>query len=383
MSWYYAENNERRGPIEDAQFDLLVAQGTIRPDTLVWREGLTNWVRLTESDHRPGVADAAAATTRTSEEMGMCSESGRIFPRSELVEIDGRLVSAEYKHIVLQRIREGVGTTGAAADPEALGQLIERRGYDISVGECIARGWALVKGRFWLTVGATFLTMLITQAAAMIPIVGPIVVFGPLTAGLYWLMILLLRNEPAGVGDVFIGFSRGFGQFLGFTAVLFGAFIACSIPAGIAFGIGMATSPNNPPMAMMGMAGLLGFAGFLAMMYLWVSWIFGLALIIDKQVEFWPAMKLSKRVVGLHWWKIFGIILCTVLIMMMVMVCVGLVVAIVLGILTAMKAGQGAIASAAVLFGALFVLALLAVMPLSYATVAVAYEAIFGQPERR
>jgi uncharacterized RDD family membrane protein YckC len=44
--------------------------------------------------------------------MGVCSESGKVLPRSELIEIDGRLVSAEYKNVVLQRLREGVSGVG-------------------------------------------------------------------------------------------------------------------------------------------------------------------------------------------------------------------------------------------------------------------------------
>ena len=29
MSWYYAENNERRGPLDEADFQALVTAGTI------------------------------------------------------------------------------------------------------------------------------------------------------------------------------------------------------------------------------------------------------------------------------------------------------------------------------------------------------------------
>src|SRR5215210_1480318 len=129
MSWYYAENNERRGPVEDAAFDALVSAGTVTPDTLVWQQGMDTWQPLSKAGYRPAAAapnlPAAAASASTAAgttlgpDMGVCSESGRVLPRSELVEIDGKLVSAEYKNIVLQRIREGVGGVGLAEDPEA------------------------------------------------------------------------------------------------------------------------------------------------------------------------------------------------------------------------------------------------------------------------
>lgn len=118
MSWYYADNNERRGPIEDAAFQSMAASGTIKPDTLVWREGMTDWLPYSQvvGAGSPavvgGVATGAVASSAVAAgtDMGVCSESGKVYPRSELIEIDGRLVSAEYKHVALQRLREGVSS---------------------------------------------------------------------------------------------------------------------------------------------------------------------------------------------------------------------------------------------------------------------------------
>ena len=45
MKWYYAESGVQRGPVEDEEFEKLTAAGTIQPDTLVWRDGMANWVR--------------------------------------------------------------------------------------------------------------------------------------------------------------------------------------------------------------------------------------------------------------------------------------------------------------------------------------------------
>ncbi len=118
MSWYYADNNERRGPIEDAGFQSLIASGIIKPDTLVWREGLSEWIPYSQAVSSASVVagapvaavDSSAVAPGT--EMGVCSESGKVYPRSELIEIEGRLVSAEYKHVALQRLREGVSGSG-------------------------------------------------------------------------------------------------------------------------------------------------------------------------------------------------------------------------------------------------------------------------------
>ena len=44
MPWYYAQSNQRFGPYTDAEFSNMVAQGTVTMDTLVWRDGMQNWV---------------------------------------------------------------------------------------------------------------------------------------------------------------------------------------------------------------------------------------------------------------------------------------------------------------------------------------------------
>lgn len=41
--WWYAINGEQKGPVDAAEFDMLVAASTIGPDTLVWREGMSDW----------------------------------------------------------------------------------------------------------------------------------------------------------------------------------------------------------------------------------------------------------------------------------------------------------------------------------------------------
>ncbi len=44
MAWYYAVGDERRGPLSDTEFQVLLSNGTVRPDTLVWRDGMPDWL---------------------------------------------------------------------------------------------------------------------------------------------------------------------------------------------------------------------------------------------------------------------------------------------------------------------------------------------------
>src|ERR1700761_5018077 len=41
--WYYAANNEQKGPINESELKANLAGNQLPPDTLVWKEGMDNW----------------------------------------------------------------------------------------------------------------------------------------------------------------------------------------------------------------------------------------------------------------------------------------------------------------------------------------------------
>lgn len=182
-----------------------------------------------------------------------------------------------------------------AAEAEALAQQYLARDYQLSIGRCISRGWDLVMANFWLTVGATFLILVVSGVAGAVPFGGLLlnyVLFG----GLNWLLLKLIRGEKAEVGDAFAGFSLAFVPLMLFSLVgqlLTGlGLLLCLLPG----------------------------------IYLIVAWqLFTALLIIDKHIDFWPAMELSRKVVTRHWWQIFGLgLVCVLLVMAGILVlCVG------------------------------------------------------------
>ncbi|MDR3401800.1 MAG: RDD family protein [Chthoniobacter sp.] len=117
MSWYYAENNERRGPVGDADFKSLVYAGTIKPDTLVWREGFAAWMPYgsVATASPPASSDLAGAAGIAGSSAVACSQCGRLFPADETVTYEGRHVCAECKPLFFQRIKEGAPITGQSA----------------------------------------------------------------------------------------------------------------------------------------------------------------------------------------------------------------------------------------------------------------------------
>lgn len=55
MEWYYTQDGQQIGPINDSAFRSLQAAGVIRQDTLVWRDGLTEWQTLASLRNIQGV----------------------------------------------------------------------------------------------------------------------------------------------------------------------------------------------------------------------------------------------------------------------------------------------------------------------------------------
>src|ERR1051325_315745 len=47
-NWFYAANGQQQGPLSEAQLRDFIASGTVRPDTLVWTEGMAGWQKAAE-----------------------------------------------------------------------------------------------------------------------------------------------------------------------------------------------------------------------------------------------------------------------------------------------------------------------------------------------
>jgi uncharacterized membrane protein len=61
--WYYAENNEQRGPVLEADLKGLLAGSKLPADTLVWKEGMANWTPASQVAALGTPTVASVATT--------------------------------------------------------------------------------------------------------------------------------------------------------------------------------------------------------------------------------------------------------------------------------------------------------------------------------
>ena len=117
--WYYAINQERKGPVDEATMADLAKSGVITPDTLVWRQGLTEWQPFR------AVSDHASVQQAVVEPPVPASAP------SQSIQLGGHTVTEETKDAFVQRIQEGVDPTG-----------VDRRyaGFWIRFGACVIDG---------------------------------------------------------------------------------------------------------------------------------------------------------------------------------------------------------------------------------------------------
>jgi uncharacterized membrane protein len=209
---------------------------------------------------------------------------------------------------------------GAGAGLSTLPGDVLERDYVLRIGSCFSRGWELLKSDFGLVFGATLAFLGIQFAIGMlgaIPILGPlislasIVVYGPLNGGLYYFYLKKIRNQPAEVGDIFAGFRRSFAQLMLAQIVITALACLAMIPGGILVAISVVPmiihGAPSPGLIILALAGAVLAVAPAA--YLGVSWLYAVPLVIDKQLEFWPAMETSRKVVAKHWWHVFGLML--------------------------------------------------------------------------
>ena len=189
------------------------------------------------------------------------------------------------------------------ADPKALAQLLISRAAPLNISGCLERSWELLKSNFWPLVGTTFLVLivhaLVSRLFDFLPwprfSIGPQFVLGPDTfansllnapfyGGLYYYYLKKIRGEPTGLADAFVGVTRFF-----------------------------------VPLFLVGVVGtLITATGFMLLVlpgiYFSVAYVFAKLLVVDRQLPFWDAMEVSRRVIGAQWWRVLAVLLLGALI---------------------------------------------------------------------
>ncbi len=167
---------------------------------------------------------------------------------------------------------------------------VETRPAELRLGECLAAGWSFMGANFGFLIGAVLLTWVanafFSVVAMAIPILGAIVAlcfFGVVWGGYYYACLRRMRGENVGPAEVFSGFRLAFGQLL-----LAGLISTLLTEIGVCFCV-------------------------IPCIYLGIAWSLALPLVIDRQMFFWSAMELSRKVVTKVWFEMLALVIVTFL----------------------------------------------------------------------
>ena len=237
------------GPVSADQIRQWIAEGRANGASLVQAEGATEWVPLSSL---PDFAESLSA----------------------------------------QPARYAAVAQTASANPTELAEAARRRSGGVDIGLCVSRSWNLFKPNAGLLIAATVIFIVLVGVVSQVIGIftrnamqslaagnfapGPIVVLllanipdialsTLLTGGIYTILLKLARGQPTGMADLFAGFSGPAVQLvLAGIVVQFLAglgFLLCIIPG----------------------------------VYLSTAWIFTVPLIVDRQLDFWTAMEVSRK----------------------------------------------------------------------------------------
>lgn len=182
---------------------------------------------------------------------------------------------------------------------------------------CIQTGWELIKERFWLFVGMTFVAMFL---GSMVPF-G--IILGPLMCGIYLALLQHRRGHPIEFGLLFKGFDY-FGDSLVATLIQYVPMVMIIMPFYIVMYAGMfLIMPRNgggepDPASLFGFLGLLivmMFVMFTLIMLISILFTFSYPLIVDRKMSGIDAVKNSAKAALANFWQLLALYVLNGLIM--------------------------------------------------------------------
>src|SRR6476661_4355075 len=108
MNWYYVNAGQQVGPVDDAQIEGLVQAGQVRADTLVWHEGMPNWLPYGQARPAPPPGSGAppapfpvSPAPAAGANQVVCAECGRVFPIENTIQYGTARVCATCKPVFM------------------------------------------------------------------------------------------------------------------------------------------------------------------------------------------------------------------------------------------------------------------------------------------
>lgn len=166
------------------------------------------------------------------------------------------------------------------------------------IGDCLREGWQLYLKEPLLFSGATALAALLMALASWIPL-AHMFLAPPLLAGMYLMIISVDRDEPVSIRRLFDGFS------------FFVPVVLSSVLISLIVSIGLV---------------LLVLPGIYAALVYGITTL----LIVDRGMDFWPAMESSRKTLHVYIWPylLLALLLSVIFVLASIPLGLGLLVAV-------------------------------------------------------
>jgi uncharacterized RDD family membrane protein YckC len=105
MEWHYTRDGEAVGPVAEDEIRVLITQGTLNAESMVWNSTFEEWKPLSETE-LAAMLSAPSAEAALDLNTDKCSVCGNNFQNDELVDIGGSKSCAECKPVALRRFQE-------------------------------------------------------------------------------------------------------------------------------------------------------------------------------------------------------------------------------------------------------------------------------------
>ncbi|HWL53299.1 MAG TPA: GYF domain-containing protein [Chthoniobacteraceae bacterium] len=308
MKWYYANDSERIGPLEQADWDQLVQTDEITPETLVWNPTLPAW-----TPYRDLCGNGETAPPPPPGELSPQVEADHDDPRPIAAALQAAAAKVEEEHPELP--------AEMAREEEPLEVRLEQiaaRDYEVATGSLLARSFSLMRRRFLRLVGLTvpplILMALISEllASPLMKVIFSLIYEPAMLAGIYALYLQTIRGGGK-ASDLVRGFSRGvFGSVVATKFILQGILYLCLFVGLALVQISGLIDAGNaaqewqewPPMVWLVLL-LVGSVALLPALYFGFCWMFAVPLILDHAgIGYQRALRLSRHKVLQHPWRL-------------------------------------------------------------------------------
>ncbi|WP_263145224.1 hypothetical protein [Pseudomonas sp. RIT-PI-AD] len=196
------------------------------------------------------------------------------------------------------------------------------RGYDFRIGALIGESWRRVKGTKGIIFGG-FIVMYVV-AFILMNLLSTVLVF----TGVAGLAAMQALTQGAGLGMGVVAMGFGFMLMMTLGMALCYPFFAGIFMVGIRRAADQPVSFNEifshfrrsvPVIVTALLVTLLSSIGYMLFvipgLYLSIAYILAIPLVVERGLSPWQAMEASRKAIGQHWFKVFGLLLVLTLLM--------------------------------------------------------------------